>query len=230
MDGLVLLGGLALCAGVLALVVLSRTAMPDRLTCARVRVPGGREPAFRARFTSGAVRSISILPIVALATIGAGLVSGAAGVPTDLRVTGSALVLVALLGFAYRARGGAARHFYVAVTPSGMLLRPNHLHVFVPWEAVDEVVMLGQAVETARLGVVLRDRDAVGAGWFDRLHLRLRRPKKLDLTVALEDLDTEPRLFVHAVCYYVENPDHRHAIGTEQELVRLTVIQAEELD
>lgn len=230
MDVLVLLGGTALCAGVLALVVLSRTAMPDRLACARVRAPGGREPAFRARFTSGAVRSISVLPLVGLATVGGGLAYGVEDLPVELRAVGAGLVLVALLVFAYRARGGATRHFFVAVTPSGMLLRPNHLRVFVPWEAVDEVVMLGHAVETARLGVVLRNRDAVAAGWLDRLHVRFRRPKKLDLAIALEDLDTEPRLFVHAVCYYVENPEHRHAIGTEHELVRLQAIQAEELD
>ncbi|MGH8867746.1 MAG: hypothetical protein ACRDYU_07105 [Actinomycetes bacterium] len=229
MDALVLLCGVGLVAGVLALVVLSSAVLPDALACATVRVPGGRERAFRARYATGAVRGISVLPLVGAVTAGAGLAAGLGGLPTGFRIAGGVLVAGGLAVLAYRSRGGATQHFFVALTPSGVLFRPNHLRAFVPWEAVADVALMGRAAETAELGLLLRDQDAVGAGTLDRLHLRLHRPKKVHLAVRLDDLDTEPRAFVHAVCYYLDNPGRRNAIGTAEELRHLRALQHREL-
>jgi len=229
-DSVVVAAGIGLCAAVLVLIVFSGSSVPGTLACTRARVPGGREPAFRARYTTGAVRGLSFVPVVAVGVSGAGLATGIGGTGTAVRWGGALAGLAALVAVLYVGRGGAVRHFYVALTPSGLVLRPPGYRAFVPWEAVADVVMLGKPEGSPQgLGLVLRSRDAVGADPLDRARLRFRRPRRADIAVTLQDLDADPRSLVHAVAYYLDHERRRPDVGGREELQRLERMQQRDL-
>jgi hypothetical protein len=225
---LVLTGG-ALCAGVLALVLFSRPVTPQSLTCAKVRVPGGRERALRARYATGALRGLGVLPLVMIGAVGVGLGAGVADIRPSAQRVGWALVLAAAVMAAYRSRGGAARFHYLALAAPGVVLRPARFRAFIPWQAVHDVRVVGTSVDTAQMALVLVKPDAASAGLLDRLAMRFRRPGQVDIAVDLRDLDVDPRAVVHAFGYYLDRPERRADLGTPAELQHLLAVQRKEL-
>lgn len=229
LNSVLLIVGGALCVGVLALVLFSGSVLPQMLSCARVRVPGGRERALRARFATGALRGLGALPLVFAGAVGVGLAMGVGGLGVGARWTGVAVIVGTAAAAAYRSRGGAARHHFLALTPSGCVLRPDRFRAFVPWDAIDDVDVVGKNVDTAVLGFVLADPDAVVAWPLDRLAMRMRKPKQVDIAVRLTDMDADPRSVVHAFCYYLDRPGRRQDLGTPAELNHLRAVQRREL-